>query len=343
MSGVDLRNFGTFAANAPMIKRATHTMTSGQSVHVFVDTNLAMGGNGAVNVTGIPACYLYWSTDSTRTAYNGGGFVLAVTPALASKPAVMSSCMLSNSNVLVAYQGTDNSLHLATFVWNGSGYNNPTDQTIAAATAVTSRFRAIDIDAISSGTGVAVSVIEANASTGQGAWARVYVRKDDNTTWVKVWEDNYLSTQYIQAQSEDITVAWNAAGISSNLGQIAVAYTRSHTLGELGDKAVEIQVNINTATTNSATTVGTWFTGLNSNQVQGMHRVWLFSEASGLWMFASSVGSSAPFFVSARLFHNTFTGIIYNKTAQSYGAIRGSNTYLSIYRGNSGPTSVAAD
>lgn len=346
MTAVDIRNLGTFSQYAPSIKRATHTMSTGQSVHVFVDTNLAMGGNGALNVTGIPALYLYYSTDATRTAFSSNGFQLAVAPALAAKGAVISSCMLSNGNVLVAYQGSDNSLRLATLVWSGSSYGSLTEQTIISGNSVTNRFRAVDIDAISSGTGVIVSVVEANASTGQGAYARAYLRKDDNTTWVKVWEDNYLPTQFIQSQSEDISVAWNAAGISSNVGQFAIAYTRSHTAAELGDKALELSVNINTATTNSATTVGTWFSGLNSNQVQGLHRVWLFSEASGVWMFGTAVGSTVPFFATARLYHNVFTGIVYNRTSTATstgGTFHATSSFYAIDRRIFPPGAVAAD
>lgn len=340
--GVDLRNFGTFATYAPRIKRATGTLTTGQSVHVLIDTNMSMGGGA--NASGTPFLYIYLSTDANRTAYTQALIYTTIAvPAAPTRGAVFSSCLMSNNNLLVAYQGMDNSLRLITFTFSGGTYTGGSEQLVVASGAITNRFRALDVDTIASGTGVAIAAYEANAATGQGAWARVYVRKDDNTTWVKAWEDNFLSTQFILDKSEDICIAWNFAGIAANVGQLALYYNRSSTTSDLGDRVVELSVNINTVTTNSATTVGSWFNPLHQNIAAGTRKGWLFSEASGVWMFATAIGTTSPVFMSCRLYHNVFTGIVQNKLAPSFGNIYTTQSAFVIDRRMFSPGAVACD
>lgn len=318
MSAVELRTLGTTATYAPVMKRATAHLTTGQSVLVVPDANF-VGAQGA-DVSGTAKFVIYTSTDSARTAYVASAYTPAVAPMLYGKSAVCSVARSgNNNNILIAYQGIDNSVRLITLVWNGTtGYGSGTEQTVIAANAVTSRIRAIDVD--DSGPTVlnpAVVVYESLASSGQGAYVRAYIRKDDQATWIKAWEEQIFTSQFINAGSEDVSIAWDASGIAANVNRLAIYYTRHHTTGDLGDKVVEISVNVNTATTNSATLVGTWFSALNQNIAAGTRRGWLFSESSGLWMFATSVGSTSPFFMAARLFHNTFTGIVQNKTVQN--------------------------
>jgi hypothetical protein len=299
------------------MKRATAHLSTGQSVLVVPDMNL-VGAQGA-DVSGTAKFLVYVSTDSARTAYTMFAYTPAVAPMLAAKSAICSVARSASDNrLLIAYQGIDNSVRLITLAWSGTAYTGGTEQTVIAANAVTNRIRAIDVD--DTGPSIispAVAVYESLASSGQGAYVRAYIRKDDQTTWIKAWEEQIFTSQFINAGSEDICIAWDASNLSANVNRLAIYYTRNHTTGDLGDKVVEISVNVNTATTNSATLTGTWFSNLNQNIAAGTRRGWLFSEASGVWMFATSVGSTSPFFMAARLYHNVFTGIIQNKTVQS--------------------------
>lgn len=317
MSAVEVRTLGTTATFAPVMKRATAHLSTGQSVLVVPDMNL-VGAQGS-DVSGTAKFIIYVSTDSARTAYTSFSYTPGVAPMLVAKSAICSVARSSFDNkLLVAYQGVDNSVRLITFAWSGTAYTGGTEQTIIAASAVTNRIRAIDID--DSGPTVlnpAVVVYESLASNGQGAYVRAYIRKDDQTTWIKVWEEQIFTSQFINAGSEDVSIAWDASGIATNVNRLAIYYTRNHTTGDLGDKIVEVSVNVNTATANSGTLVGTWFSTLNQNIAAGTRRGWLFSEASGVWMFATAVGSTSPFFMAARLYHNTFTGIVQNKTVQT--------------------------
>lgn len=318
MGAVELRHWGGTAPAAPIIKRATGHLSTNQAVMIVPDTNLpgALGSNVA---DGVSKIHLYLSADATRSAWTSFTFTPPVEIASYSKSAVCSMTVRSNNDVLIAYQGVDNSLHVAKATFSGGTYTGFTDAVVQSSGAVTSRFRAIDIDDCWPNKSVAVATYEATAATGQGAYARVYIRKDDEVTWVMAYESQIFTTQFIQAQTEDVSVAWNAAGVVSNVNQLAVYFTRCHTSGDLGDRVVELQVNVNTATTNSATTVGTWFAALNQSIASSSHRGWLFSEASGVWMFATAVGGVFPFFMSCRLYHNTFTNIVQNRTAVKMG------------------------
>lgn len=315
MSAVELRTLGTTASAAPQMKRATAHLTTGQSVVVVPDMNW-VGAQGS-DVSSTAKFVVYVSTDASRTAYTSFAYTPTVAPMLFAKSAICSVTARSDNRLLIAYQGIDNSVRLITLAWSGTTYTSGTEQTVIAANAVTNRIRALDVDDCWPNQSVAVLVYESLASSGQGAYARLYIRKDDAVTWIKAWEEQIFTTQFISGGSEDVSVAWDAAGITSNVGRLALFYTRSYTTGDLGDKVVEVSVNINTATTNSAVLIGTWFSTLNQNIAAGTRRAWLFSESAGLWMFATSVGSTSPFFMAARLSHNTFTGIIQNKTVQN--------------------------
>lgn len=324
-----LRNLGTTAAFAPSIKRATARLSTGQSVMVVPDTNRS-GSNGT-DTTGVAKIAIYLSTTSARTAFTlNRTHTPAVAMASSTKFAVMSCTVAENDTLYIVYQGTDNSLRMITFTVTAGSYNAGTEQTVSAATAVTSRFRAVDIDACPTNANIAVIAYEANASTGQAAFARVFVRMNDGTTWTRAYNVQFFTTQFIQAGSEDVSIAWNKVGIVSNVGQLAVFWTQTHTTGDLGDVLREISFNVSTGTTDSATVIGTWFTAQNQNVAAGSRRSWLFSEVSNQWMFTNIVGTSIPFFQALRIQHNTFTGLIFNRNTLS-GQFT-PNKYLAVDR-----------
>lgn len=340
MGGVALRNLGTTATFAPQMKRATARLSTGQSVLVVPDTNRS-GSNGT-DTTGTAKIAIYLSTDSTRTAY---GLNRTHTPAVAmassTKSAVMSCTVAENDTLYVVYQGTDNSLRMITFTVTAGSFNAGTEQTVSAATAVTSRFRSVDIDACPTNANIVVGAYESLASSGQGAAARIFVRMNDGTTWTRAYNTQFFTTEFIQAGSEDISVAWNKVGISSNVGQIAFFVTRTFTTGDQGDLLREVSFNVSTGTTDSATVIGSWYTALNMNIAAGSRRAWLFSEVNNQWVFANIVGTTIPFFQAMRIQHNTFTGIIINRSVITTQFT--SDRYVVVDRAKNINTAYAAD
>lgn len=312
--GVELRNLGTTADYAPRIKRATHVLSDGRLAVVVVDTNRSDANGG--DVTGVAKIFVYLSTDANRTAYTQAiAYTPASAPSSSTRAFVGSSCMRQNNGLYLAYQAADNSLRFISWEWNGTSWNAPTEQTIIAANAVTNRFRAVDVDALAPNNNFAVAVYEASASTGVGAWARVYIRLSDGTTWRKAHEQQIFTSQTIRAESEDVSVAWDAGGAVANVATLAVYFTKRNTLTDAGDTVKELSFNVSTGTDNSATVVGSWYTALNKDIASGSHRGWLYSEFDDQWLLASSVGTATPVFMAVRLYHNTFTGLVENRTS----------------------------
>lgn len=337
MSGVELRDMGTTAQFAPHIKRGTARLTSGQAVVIVPDTNRSTA-NGD-DVTGVAKLFVYVSTDSSRSAYTlHQTYTTAVAFASATRYAVMSCAVRENDSLYVVYQGTDNSLRMITFNWSAGAYGAGSEQTVVAAGAITNRFRAVDIDAITPSANLIVAAYEAAASTGQGAFARAYVRMDDGTTWTRAYTSAILSTEFIRTDSEDISIAWNKAGKTANVGQFVMYYTKTHTTGDLGDTLRELSFNCSTGTVDSATIVGTWRTDLYKNNAASSRRGMLFSEASNVWIFGSAVGAAVPYFSGIRLYHNVFTGLVYNNTSVSIQQTR--NTLIYIEKINNPSTAV---
>lgn len=309
---VELRNSGTMAPYSPIMKRGTGVTSTDQHIMVVPDTNrtAAQGSNQG----GTARFNVYVSTDASRTVYNSFLITPTVAPSSAIQSAVCSVMVRNNNDLLIAYQGTDESVNLITATWTTNTYTAFTEQQIIASSAVEGRIRAIDIDVLTNDQSVAVAIYEAAAATGQGAWARLYIRRLDGTTWIKAWEDHIFTSEFIMAGSEDISVAWEN-GVTASLTQLAVYYTRTHTAGDNGDRIVEVELNYSTVTALGAVELGSWFTNLNQNQASGSRRGWLFSEGSNVWMFATAVGTRRPFFMSCRLYHAQFTNIIQNRSA----------------------------
>lgn len=337
--GVELRDMGTTALLAPQIKRGTARLSTGQSVLVVPDTNRT-GSNGD-DVTGTAKIFIYLSTTAARTAYTLALSYTSGTPFASSTKAAVLSCTTREDNTLyVAYQGTDNSLRIISFAWSGTTYTGGTEETIVAGNAVTNRYRSIDVDSAATNSNRAVAVYEADASSGQGARARVYVR-NNSAAWVQAWEHQFLTTQFIRAGSEDVCLAFSLAGVVSNVVQIAVYYTQTYTTGDNGDFLREISYNVSTGTTNSATAVGTWYSTLSKNIAAGARRGWLFAEASSQWVFGTSVGTAVPFFMGMRIEHNIFTGLTQNKTSVAIEQFR--DSYFALRRDNNVYTAVTAE
>lgn len=334
---ISVRQLGTTALFAPQIKRAIGRHTDGRTLVFVPDTNRS-DSNGA-DLTGVAKFYIYASTDSTRTAYTTAVTdTPATAPCSSTKKFVGSMAVNSDNDVFIAFQGTDNSLRLVSYNWNGTTYDAGVDQTIVAANAVTDRYRAIDIDVANSATGnPAVIVYEAEASSGVGSYTRVYVRLNDGTTWRKAYEVHVHIGNTIKVGSEDVSVSWGSDGIVSNVGRLGVYWTAVSTTADVGDIIREIDFNVSTGTDGSSTVIGSWFTEHGKGQASGSRRGWLFKNktvgGTACWVFGGIVGLASPYYVGYKLHHNVFTGISQNKTVNSpsvaaanqYGAFTGSD------------------
>lgn len=291
---------------SPRLKRSTHTMSDGRGVSVVIDTDRSDANGGDVSGTAKVAVYL--STDTTRTSWPVSiTYTPAVAPASSTKWAVATSGLAANNNLYLVYQGTDNSLRMVTWVWGGSSWGAGTEQTIIAANAVTNRFRSVDMDILQTNSSPAVIVYEANASTGQGAWIRVYIRLTDGTTWRKAWELNTLTTQFIRSGTEDVSIAWNKGGAVASVAKCAIFYTVASTIGDNGDTIRNISFNVASGAAGSGTIDGTWTSNINKNTAVSSRRAWLFSETTDQWIFACSVGTTSAQFQVARIKQGTYT------------------------------------
>lgn len=310
------RTVGMTATHAPIIKRATGRMSTGASLFLLADANRA-DSNGD-STTGTPRMYLYKTlNDRSEIDFAGSLTLTSAAGALTSTTAAVASMAVdANNNVHLAFQDrTDNSLKHMFIPWTGSAWGAVTVQTVAAGTAVTNRYRAIDIDVTSGGAfaNPIIVVLEAKATSGQGAWFRHYIRNADGTTWRKAVELNLSNTAFIRSGSEDVSVSWNAAGISSNVGQYVAYFTDIWTTSDGGDDIREYQYNVSTGTDGSATQLGYWSQTLNQNIASGQRRTWLFKHSSDKWVMAQAVGTSVPFFSGTKLTHNDFTTLVQNK------------------------------
>lgn len=305
--GVLLRQAGTTATMSPRLKRSSHTMSDGRGVSVVIDTNRSDANGG--DTTGTAKIFVYLSADTGRGTWPVSiTYTPAVAPSSSTKWAVATSALANNNNLYVVYQGTDNSLRMITWVWGGSSWGAGSEQTIIAANAVTNRFRAVDMDIAQDSSRVpAVIVYEANASTGQGAWIRVYGRLTDNTTWRKAWELNILTTQFIKSGTEDVSIAMNKAGLVSNVGKCAIFYTVASTIGDNGDTIRNIAFNFASGAAGSGTIDGTWTSNINKSTAVSSRRAWLFSETTDQWIFAGTVGTTSAQFQTARIKQGTYT------------------------------------
>jgi hypothetical protein len=314
-----LRTLGTAATFFPNLKRATGWNSAGFTVLFVPDTNLATA-DGA-DQTGTGKFYLYQSSDANRSSWSIG---VTTTPTQAgmtsSKQFIGSMTMTEDNDVYLAYLGTDNSLRMLFWNWNGTTYDAATSSTVVAANAVTDRYRAIDISVNRdvANASPAIIVYESSASAGPGAYVRVYVRNSDGTTWRKAYETQIMTTQFVRAGSEDVSVSWGASGTNSNVGHLAIYFTNTNTAADNGDTLRELSYNVSTGTDGSATVVRTWVSDLSKNVASGSRRGWLYQHTyenteDDVWVFGGIVGSGSPYYTSMRLRHTTST-YVQNKT-----------------------------
>jgi hypothetical protein len=311
MPSATISNVGFTAQFAPVIKRATGTLSDGSVGMIVPDTNLA-AITGADDVTGVAKLRIYKS-DTTRTTWSlNSTTTLSPVMASATVAAVMSMVLDSSNNMHLVYQGTDNSLNYRFFTFSAGAWGLTTSQTVVAANAVTNRYRAVDIDVPNAGStaNVAIIVYESKASAGPSAFTRVYIRNNDGTTWRKAYEEDHASLSggslQILPNSEDVSISYNNTGIVSNVGQLLVFWTRSAVANDRGDVVREISYNVSTGTDGSATVIGTWPV-FNQNTAAGSRRGWIFKISNNLWQVAMVAGQSWPSFMSMRLTHNIFT------------------------------------
>ena len=313
MPSATISNLGFTAQFAPQIKRATATLSDGSVVAMVPDTNIAaMAGDDA---TGTPKIRFYKS-DTTRTTWTLNFTYTPSPQAMSSTKAFVGSMVLDTSNnIHLVYQGTDNSLNYVPFTSGSGTWSAGTLQSVVAANAVTNRYRSMDID-VTSTNRPAIIVYESKASAGPSAWTRVYIRNDNGTTWRKAHEYDHATgaggSIPIYTGSEDVSISWNAAGISSNVGQLLIYYTRIGFFYDHGDIIAELSYNVNTGTDNSATVLGTW-PKFNQDQGGG-RRGWIFKTNNDKWQVALVVGQVRPSFQTARLTHGAYSAPYVNKT-----------------------------
>lgn len=319
MPSTTISNLGNTAANAPIIKRAVATLADGSCIMMVPDTNVAtFTGDDA---TGVPKVRFYKS-DTTRTTWALNFTWTPATAAMSStKPFVGSMVLGSDDRIIVAYQGTDNSLNYTSFTYSGgSVWAAPSNQLVTAATAVTNRFRAIDVD-VAGTLDPAIIVYESKASAGPSCFVAVYVRNSDGTTWIRAFQDDFAThpggSLPIYPNSEDVSISHNNTGIVSNIAQLLLYYTSTGSYFDNGDVAKEISYNVSTGTANSATVVGTW-PKFNQNIGAGARRGWVFKTTNNLWQVAFAIGTARPVFQTTRLTHNNFSTPIVDSTSPTF-------------------------
>jgi hypothetical protein len=308
MPSATIRNAGFTAQFAPIIKRATATLSDGSVVMMVPDANIAaLAGDDA---TGTPKIAFYKS-NAARTTWSLS-FTFTPSPqAMSTTQAFVGTMAVgSDDRIGLVWQGTDNSLNFQVFTYSGGTYTaSGATQTVAAANSVTRRYRAVDAD-YAGAADPAIIVYESKASAGPSAWTRVHIRNTDGSTWRKAYEYDHATGAggniQIYDGSEDVSISWNAAGIASNVGQLMIYFTRVGFFYDHGDQISEIQYNVSTGTDLSATVLGTW-PKFNQDVAAGTRRGWIFKTSSGLWQVALSMGATYPTFKVGRLTHGAYS------------------------------------
>lgn len=315
MPSATIRNAGFTAQFAPIIKRATATLSDGSVVMMVPDTNIAaLVGD---DVTGTPKIHFYKS-NAARTTWSLSFSFTPSPQAMSSTQAFVGTMAVgSDDRIGLVWQGTDNSLNFQVFTYSAGAWTaSGATQTIVAANAVTRRYRAVDADYAGTAD-PAIIVYESKASAGPSAWTRVYIRNTDGTTWRKAYEYDHATGAggniNIYDGSEDVSISWNAAGISANVGQLMVYFTRVGFFYDHGDQISEIQYNVSTGTDGSATVLGTW-PKFNQDVAAGTRRGWIFKTTSNLWQIALVMGAGFPTFMTGRLTHGAYSAPSLDKT-----------------------------
>jgi hypothetical protein len=348
MPSATISNLGVTATNAPIIKKAVGTLSDGSCLVMVPDTNIA--GLAGDDVTGTPKIRFYKS-DTTRTTWTLNFTWTPTVAAMSStKPFVGSMAIGSDDRIGLAYQGTDNSLNYEVFTFGSGTWTAGTNQSVAAANAVTNRFRAIDVD-LAGTADPAIIVYESKASAGPSCWVAVYIRNSDAVTWIRAFQDDFAGhpggSLPIYPNSEDVSISYNQTGIVSSVGQLLLYYTSVGAYFDNGDVVKEISYNVSTGTTNSATVLGTW-PKFNQDIAAGARKGWIFKTTNNLWQVAFSIGTARPVFQVCRLTHGNYSAPTIDTTTIAYGAstvngftVLASASLPQIYRGANWYTAIA--
>jgi hypothetical protein len=299
MAGTQLRQVGTTAQFAPVIKRAIATLSDGRTVSMVIDTNLA--ASSGTDVTGVAKIHLYVSNDASRTTFTlAASYAPTVAPASATVNAIASMSVASDNSVWVAWQGVDWSLNVTRWSYSAGALTFVANEVVQASGSISQRFRSIDIDLTGTAT-AAVAVYDMQASTGAGADLKVYVRNNSGT-WVRSMTRNLVgSGLFVRAGSEDVSVAIQGGGVVSNVIKFLIYGTKTLNTTDSGDQLEEYSYNVSTGTLNSATLLGSWYTSLNKNQAAGTRRAMLFTIDATRYLIAGVVGAGIPNFFAIKL------------------------------------------
>lgn len=330
----DLTTYDTASIVAPIIKRATGTLSDGSAVVMVPDIN-STSGHGT-DITGV-AKVRFYKSDTTRTTW---ALNFTWTPGTvfgsSTFQALMSMVVDSSNNIHVVWSGTNGSLNYCLLTFGSGTWTAGTLQAVQASNAVTRRYRAVDIDVATGTAGstatLAIAAYESKTSAGLSAWARLFVRKNDNTTWTNSFTEDFAtsfgSAQNIKPGSEDISLSFNTAGVVSNVVDILLAYSRMSTIRDLGDPFRECTFNISTAaaTSNQYTILGVGVGQLGSP----CRRTWIYKLSNTMWQVANITGSSQPIFTVMRLTSGAYS-TTYAKDQIISSGTTGASTNISFY------------
>lgn len=303
MSGVQIRQVGTTATYAAVIKRGVATLSDGRVVALVIDTNLA--ASSGTDVTGVAKIHLYVSTDSSRTAWTlATSLTPAVAPSSSTRAARASMSIAADNSVWVAWQGVDNAIYCSRWSYSAGALTFVATETVAAATGTTDRYRAIDIDLAGNST----ALIAGYSAVGSTSATHVFLR-NTVANWILVVSSTSLASgQTARVGSEDISVAWRGDGIVSNLGNFLVYHTKVSTTADFGDRIREFQVNNTTTTASSATLQGTWLADAAfQNQASGTRRAMIYTISNTVWILAGVIGAGIPKFFATKLTSGNYT------------------------------------
>lgn len=295
MSATQIRQVGTTATYAAVIKRGVATFSDGRVVALVVDTNLA--SSAGTDTTGVAKIHLYVSTDSSRTAWTlAASLTPAAAPASSTRAGRASMAIGADNSVWVAWQGVDNGLYCSKWTYSSGALTFVATETLVAASGTADRYRAVDIDVVGN-TNVLVAAY--NTATTSAA-THVFVRNTANN-WIQVVSSSSLGAA-ARVGSEDISIAWRGDGVVSNVGNFLVYQTKVTSTQDFGDRIREYQVNVTTTTANSATTQGTWLADAAFlNQASGTRRAIIYAPSNSIWILAGVIGAGVPKFFASKL------------------------------------------
>ena len=307
MAGTDLTGISGPFGRVPIIKRGVGTLPDGRVVTLVIDSNSNSSTYGAGDGTDVAKIQLWLSNDLSRTSHTR---VVNLTPSAAPASTTRNACasmaVSPNGTTFVAWQGVDNGLYVSKWTYSAGVFTFVSTQTVIAASAVTNKFRAVDIDVTNNDHRPIVAAYEAVNTTGQTAFVRAYLLRSDNTTWTMCFSRQVVANgQFIKSLSEDVSIAWRGDGIVSNAGRVLIYCTQTSTTVDTGDLIQEFAVNI---TSGSLGTVsGTWYQNFNAKNASGSRRAILFTLTTGLWLLAGVYGTTTPRFFAAKLTSGSYS------------------------------------